>query len=207
MNRPTIALACIMRDEINHLPGFLDSIRGCFDEIWLTDTGSLDGSLEYVKNTHASTIAGCPIITKQFTWIDDFASARNYSMDGIKTDYVMWLDLDDRMSNKEEFIRWRDNVMQLADFWLAPYNYGFFDEEKTKPACIFTRERVIKTSKKFAWRYKIHEGMIADEQVNAQMVTNWTVDHHRTTQDYEKDFQRNVSILEKMSKTEELPPT
>jgi len=151
----------------------------------------------------ARQIAKCPIYLTHFTWIKDFAAARNFNFKDVKTDYVMWMDLDDRLSSKTEFIRWRDNVMQLADFWMNPYNYAL--DPEGKPVCVFIRERVIKTSKKFTWQFKIHEGMIADEPVQAQMVNNWTVDHHRTPKDYEKDFTRNVSMLEEMAKQEELP--
>lgn len=192
-----------MRDEIQHIQAFLESVKGCFDEIHLTDTGSIDGTLEWAQSEQASLAAGCPVKIKTFTWIDDFAAARNHSMNEVTTDYVMWMDLDDRMSSIEEFTRWRDHVMGLQDFWLAPYNYAFNPEGQ--PICVFMRERVIKTKKKFSWKYFIHEGMIADEPVNGAMVNNWTVDHHRTPQDYEKDFARNVSLLEKRANEGDLP--
>lgn len=202
MNRPTIALCCIMKDEIKHIKPLLESVKDCFDEIHLTDTGSTDGTLEFARD-FGDKIAGCPVHVRTFTWIDDFAAARNHSMKDVKTDYVMWLDLDDALSSREDFIRWRDEVMLLADFWLAPYHYAFDNEGR--PICTFLRERVIKTKKKFSWRYFIHEGMIADEPVGAQVASNWAVNHRRTKEDYEKDFSRNVSILEKNAKTGELP--
>ncbi len=193
-----------MKDEIHNIKPLFESVSGCFDEIHLTDTGSTDGTIEFAQSEEASTLTGCPITVKHFKWIDDFAAARNYSMDGVTTDYVMWLDLDDALSDKEAFIKWRNEVMLLADFWLAPYHYAFDDNKR--PVCTFLRERVIKTAKKFSWKYFIHEGMIADEPVQAQVATNWAVNHRRTIQDYEKDFSRNVSMLEKRAKTEELPP-
>lgn len=203
MNRPTIALACIMKNEMDHIKSMLASVQSCFDEIWITDTGSTDGSLEFARSKEASEIAGCPVHVNTFTWIDDFAAARNHSMKDIKTDYVMWMDLDDRLSDITEFKRWRDQVMELGDFWLAKYNYSI--DKEGNPTCIFLRERVIKTSKKFKWQFFIHEGMIAEEPVSAQLINNWTINHHRTLEDYEKDFARNVSMLEKRAKTEELP--
>jgi len=204
MNRPTLALACIMKNEIGHIERMLTSVNGCFDEVHLTDTGSTDGTIEFVTSGKAAEVAGCPVKLKHFTWIDDFAAARNYSMEGITQEYVMWLDLDDEISDKDQFKMWRDEVMVLSDFWLAPYNYAF--DEKSRPVCTFLRERVIKTSKKFAWEYFIHEGMIAKEPVQAMLAQNWTVNHKRTLKDYEVDFSRNVTILEKRAKIEELPP-
>lgn len=204
MNRPTITLCCIMKDEIDHIKPMLESVSGCFDEIHLTDTGSTDGTIAFALSDEASKIAGCPIILKHFTWVNDFAAARNYSMKDVATDYVMWLDLDDALSSKEDFLRWRDEVLMLADFWLAPYHYAFDDQGR--PICTFLRERVVKTTKKFSWEFFVHEGMIAKEPVAAQLVSNWTVNHRRTVKDYEKDFSRNVSMLEERSKKEGLPP-
>lgn len=203
MNRPTIALCAIMRDEIKHIDRFLRSVKGCFDEVHLTDTGSIDGTVEFALNPHARDLAGCPVHVKHFKWIDDFAAARNFSMQGVTTDYVMWMDLDDGLSSIEEFKRWRDHVMELSDFWLAPYHYALDHEQK--PVTTFLRERVVKTAKKFSWKYFIHEGMIAEEPVQANVVNNWAINHYRTAEDYEKDFQRNVSLLEKRAKAEELP--
>jgi len=203
VNRPTIALCAIMKDEINHIEGFLKSVNGCFDEIWLTDTGSTDGTLEFAQSEKAKELAGCPVYLKHFTWIEDFAAARNHSMEGVKTDYLMWMDLDDRLSDRDAFNQFRDDVMQLGDFWLNPYNYNL--DSDGKPVISFIRERVVNRAKRFAWKFFIHEGMIAEEPVNAQFVNSWTVDHHRTIQDYEKDFSRNVSMLERKAKEGELP--
>jgi len=203
MNRPTITLACIMKDEIKHIREMLKSVHGCFDEIHLTDTGSTDGTIEVVTSGEAEQIAGCPVKLLHFEWCDDFSKARNHSMSEVKTDFVMWLDLDDRLSSIEEFKKWRDHVMLLADFWLAPYHYAH--NERGEVICTFTRERVVRTSKKFSWEYFIHEGMIAKEPVDAQFVNNWWVVHARSKEDYEKDYSRNVSILEKRAKTETLP--
>jgi len=205
MKRPTIALCCIMKDEIHNIRPLLESVAGCFDEIHLTDTGSTDGTIEFAQSYEASQLAKAPIFVKHFKWVDDFAAARNCSMDGVKTDYVMWMDLDDALSNKEEFILWRDQVMLLSDFWMAPYNYAF--DSNGRPSCTFLRERVVKTSKKFSWEFFIHEGMMAKEPVKAEVVKNWTVDHRRTEEDYLKDYERNVSMLERRANTDEgLPP-
>lgn len=202
MNRPTITLCVIMKDEIRNIRRMIESVEGCFDHIVMVDTGSTDGSREWAVN-NAAGVAKCPVTVKDFKWIDDFAAARNFSMEGVDTDYVMWMDLDDVLSNKEEFKRWRDNVMELSDFWLATYNYAF---QEDKPVCSFLRERAIRTSKRFKWQYFVHEGMIAEEAVQANVAMNWTIDHKRTEEDYKQDYERNVSMLEERAKVEELHP-
>lgn len=203
MNRPTLALCCILKDEIKNLPQLLESVEGCFDEIYLTDTGSTDGSQEWIKK-NAQAVTKCQkLAIRNFEWCDDFAKARNFSMKDVTADYVMWLDLDDVLSDKKAFIQWRDNVMMLSDFWLAPYHYS--SDQNGKPVCTFLRERVVKTSKRFEWEYFIHEGMIAKEPVQTNLTNHWAVVHKRTEEDFQKDYERNVSMLEKRAKTEELP--
>ena len=54
MNRPTLALCCILKDEIKNLPQLLSSVKDCFDEIHLTDTGSTDGSIEWIQTQNRS---------------------------------------------------------------------------------------------------------------------------------------------------------
>ena len=95
MNRPSVTLCCIMKDEIKHIKEMLESVSGCFDHIILTDTGSTDGTLAFATSPEASEIAKCLVTVKNFEWCDDFAKARNFSMEGVVTDYVMWRDLDD----------------------------------------------------------------------------------------------------------------
>lgn len=207
--RPTLALCCILKDEIKNLPQMLSSVRDCFDEIHLTDTGSTDGSIEWIKdqiNLYKDTgnnFCNAPITLTHFEWCDDFSAARNFNMKDVKTDYVMWMDLDDVMSDKKRFVQWRDTDMMLADFWLAPYNYAH--DKNGRPVCTFIRERVVNNKKKFKWEYFIHEGMIAKEPVQSSLTNHWSIVHKRTDEDYKKDYERNVSMLEKRAKTEELP--
>lgn len=197
-SRPTIALAMIVKNEAHNLPRLFESIKDCFDEVHITDTGSTDNTIEVAKSYGATV--------HHFTWIDDFAAARNYSFSHPKTDYIMWMDGDDVLGDPEIFKLWRDQVMVLADYWLVPYWYSF--DEKGSPVCTFSRERVIKREKAIRWRFFIHEGMIPEEGsgMSAMSVNTWRINHLRSAADYERDKDRNVSILEKHYKEEMLPP-
>lgn len=187
--RPTISLAMIVKNEAHNLPRLLDSIEGCFDEIHITDTGSTDNTVEL------ALARGCKV--HHFKWIDDFAAARNYSYSHVTTDYVMWMDGDDVLGNKNSFLQWRDNVMLLADYWFVNYNYAFNSENQ--PICTFARERVVKTKAAYKWKYFIHEGMVPDagSEVKAQPVSTWSVDHKRSEKDISEDQGRNIKMIEK----------
>lgn len=189
MKRPSLSLAMIVKNEAHNLPRLFESIKDCFDEIHITDTGSTDATVEIAK-AHGAKV-------HTFDWVDDFAAARNASFQPIITDYVMWLDGDDVLANRDRFLEWRDHAMVGADFWLATYHYAFSGET---PVVSFARERVFKTSMNFRWRYFIHEGIVPESvrgEAIQNYVTTWSVNHMRTEQDLAADRSRNLKIFEK----------
>ena len=198
MKRPSISLCCILKNEITNLPQLLSSVKGCFDEIHLTDTGSDDGSIEYIENVSRGTNpAETEIKLHHFKWIYDFAAARNYSFSHPKTDYLMWLDLDGVLSSSSNFIYWRDNIMQIAEFWLATYHYA--SDATGKPVCSFARERVVKRDLNCQWKYFVHEGLspqTMNRQALIQYATSWQVVHKRKAEDLIQDKNRNLRIFE-----------
>lgn len=197
MARPTISLAMIVKNEEVNLPELFKSIEGCFDEVHITDTGSTDRTLEICKENNA--------IIHHFDWCGDFSAARNYSFSHVKTDFVMWMDGDDVLENKDAFLRFRDDVMNLADYWVATYHYS--SDPAGKPVCSFVRERVFRTNKDMRWMYYLHEGIIPKSpygQIKAQLIPTWAIRHKRTDQDIVKDRNRNLSIFEEKRKTEPL---
>lgn len=193
MKRPSISLAMIVKNEAHNLPRLFESIQGCFDEVHITDTGSTDGTVELAKSLGAHV--------HHFDWIMDFAAARNASFTPITTDYVMWLDGDDVLENREQFIHFRDHVMNLGDYWIAPYHYT--SDHNDKPVCTFARERIFKVSMGMKWKYAIHEGVIAHSDkgaVKVQAVQSWAVKHRRTAEDLQNDRSRNITIFQDILK-------
>lgn len=202
--RPSISLAMIVKNERQNLPRLLTSIRDCFDAIHVTDTGSDDGTVEFLQSDAAKMLAGCPIHVHFYIWSHDFAAARNESFKPVTTDYVMWMDGDDELSDRDAFLHFRDNVMNTADYWLATYHYAF--DENKNPICSFSRERVIKVGKGFNWRYFVHEGCVQTEGIpfRSQQLSSWTVNHFRSEQDVVKDRNRNLKLFEDHERTKGL---
>lgn len=204
MNRPTIALACILKNEVHNLPRLLNSVKGCFDEIHLTDTGSDDGSVGLIEKWIAKGHDfGGTLFLHHFNWVDDFSAARNASFAPVKTDYIMWMDLDDVMSDAHKFCQWRDDVMHLADFWLATYHYSLNAAGKSQ--CAFARERVIKNDLGLTWKYFVHEGILPESKVRpvgVQYAQTWSVKHLRSDDDLKADRNRNLKIFERHNSTD-----
>lgn len=183
----------IVKNEAENLPRLFESIEGCFDEVHITDTGSTDDTVAIAERFGAKV--------HRFDWVQDFSAARNASFDPVTTDFVCWLDGDDTLDNPEGFKRFRDDVMALADYWVAPYHYA--SDANGKAVCTFARERVLRVNKQMRWNYAIHEGIKPESPlgpVKVQMAQGWAVRHRRTDADLQKDRSRNLGIFEEMLK-------
>lgn len=198
MKTPTLSLCMIAKNEAHNLKPLYDSIKGCFDEIILVDTGSTDETVETAKSLGMKVF--------HFKWIDDFAAARNYSFEQATCDYVMWLDLDDRLMSRELFLLYKRTVLPLHDVIYARYDYAFNDQGECVAS--FVRERIVRRSLEIKWRDFIHEGLVtADAKGNkilGALATTWHVKHARTKEEADGDRGRNIRLLE--AKKDELSP-
>lgn len=77
----TISLCMIVRDEEEVLARCLDSAAGIADEIIIVDTGSVDRTMEIAREYTDQVYS--------FTWIDDFAAARNYAFSLASSEFCM----------------------------------------------------------------------------------------------------------------------
>lgn len=194
MRRHTITLCMIALNEESNILRINESIKDCFDQVILVDTGSTDKTVELAQSL------GWQV--EHFKWIQDFSAARNYAASFVKTDYWMWMDLDDELHNPEGFRVWRDTAMPLFDFWLAPYYYGF--DPQGRPNCTFIRERVFKTELGFQFQSFIHEGVACKPGIKAAPIETWRINHRRTNEEMNQDRGRNLKIL--LERRNELDP-
>lgn len=190
MKRPSISLGMIVKNEAENLPRIFESIKDCFDEICITDTGSTDNTVELAKSLGAKV--------SHFDWVNDFSAARNFNFEQIKTDYALWMDGDDVLHNKDAFISFRDHAMQFYDYILAKYNYAL--DKDGKPIVSFARERILKMGWKPKWNYFVHEGVPPPPNAVIHYATTWAINHLRTEQDQAKDRSRNLKIFEEQIK-------
>lgn len=87
---PAISVAMIVRNESAQLEACLSGLAAVADEICVVDTGSDDDSLDIARRF------GCK--TAEFTWCDDFAAARNASLDLCTGDWALVVDADERIA-------------------------------------------------------------------------------------------------------------
>jgi glycosyltransferase involved in cell wall biosynthesis len=80
------------------------------DEICIVDTGSIDGTLGYLKDMKAKKI----LKYKEFPWCDDFSAARNASLEMATGDWILILDADEHI--RDVFYQQIREAMKSTDF-------------------------------------------------------------------------------------------
>jgi tetratricopeptide (TPR) repeat protein len=85
-----LSLCMIVKDEADMLPGFLERVRGLWDELVVVDTGSSDNSVALLE------AAGAQVLHQP--WRHDFALARNQSLDAATGQWIIFLDPDEYVS-------------------------------------------------------------------------------------------------------------
>jgi len=89
-----LTLSMIVKNEEKYLKECLSSVAGIADEIVIVDTGSTDKTLEIARQFN------CRIFS--FDWINDFSAARNYSLSKATGDWILYLDADERLTEKSK---------------------------------------------------------------------------------------------------------
>jgi len=85
--RARLSLCLIVRDEAALLPEFLARVGGIWDELCVVDTGSRDDSRRILVE------AGATLVDEP--WQEDFARARNRSLELASGEWVLYLDPDE----------------------------------------------------------------------------------------------------------------
>lgn len=184
----TISLCMIVRDEEAVLGRCLDSIRGIADEIVIVDTGSQDRTKE-IARAYTDRIY-------DFPWVDDFAKARNEAFSKAQKDYILWLDADDVLEEKDRqaFLRLKEELDPQTDVVMMPYQVAF--NEKGEPVFSYERERLLRREAGFYWEGAVHEAITPRGQILHSPIAVT----HRKEQVHDPD--RNLRIFEKLLEKE-----
>jgi glycosyltransferase involved in cell wall biosynthesis len=86
----------IVRDEARSIARCLDSVRDAVDELVVVDTGSVDDTVALAEAAGATV--------HHFTWVDDFAQARNAALGHTSGDWVVVIDADEWLAEGAEAI-------------------------------------------------------------------------------------------------------
>ena len=146
----TVSLCMIVKNEEKILARCLDSIADLMDEIIIVDTGSTDATRKIASN-YTDKIY-------DFTWIGDFAAARNYAFSKANMQYIYSADADEVLDeeNRKAFRQLKETLLPEIDmvqmYYANQLSHGTiynFDRE--------LRPKLFKRLRTFQWQGAIHE--------------------------------------------------
>ena len=179
----TVSLCMIVKNEEDVLGRCLESAAGLADEIIIVDTGSTDKTREIAERFTNRVY--------DFTWIDDFAAARNYAFSLAEMDYCMWLDADDVIleADRAAFQVLKEELDPTVCVVMVKYNTGFDGDGNVTFS--YFRERLIKNHTGMRWEGAVHEAVAP---VGRVIYSEFAVTHRKLRP---SDPERNLRIYEK----------
>lgn len=180
-----ISLCMIVRNEQEHLAACLESAAGAVDEIIIVDTGSTDATKEIAARFTQHVY--------DYVWQDDFAAARNASLQYAAKPFILWLDADDVLDppEREKLIRLKAQLHDAVDAVMLPYHYAF--DERGEPALVFERERIVRRAAGFRFTGAVHEVMaVSGHIIHGDVIIRHTGRHGQSS------CRRNLGIYEKL---------
>ncbi|GFZ87474.1 hypothetical protein GCM10008018_37090 [Paenibacillus marchantiophytorum] len=153
----TISLCIIVKNEQQALPICLHSVRGIPDEIIIVDTGSTDRTKE-IAASYTDHVY-------DFPWVDDFAAARNFAFSKATQQYVLWLDADDTLTEKDRglFLSLIGGLEPAVDRVTMAYHLNF--DENHNVTHSLRRNRLVRRACQFQWIGAVHEYLAASGSV------------------------------------------
>lgn len=155
MNRLT-AVILTKNEEAN----IIDAVGNAFsvaDKVLIVDSGSIDATVELAKKNGAEVICRA--------WDNDFAAQRNFALRYVNTEWVLYLDADERLdegliedifkkmkANKDE----QYSIKRISVAFGKSFNYGVL-----KPDFV---PRLFKTNS-VIWKGKVHERPVCEMPV------------------------------------------
>ena len=101
--RQTVSVCMIVKNAQAALYRCLDSVKTIADEIIVCDTGSTDRTVEIARE-YTDQVHRIP-------WEDDFAAARNRSIEKAMKDWILWIDADEYLLGGDNLAKYlRDNM-------------------------------------------------------------------------------------------------
>lgn len=186
-----ISLCMIVKNEESCLANALDSVKNLVDEIIIIDTGSEDKTIEIAKKYTED------IFFKKFN--NDFSEIRNFALEKASSDWVLVLDADEVISEKDiskikDLIKKHNNEKNVMGFKFIQRTYmnkkipirwnnnvdDKYDESKGYIGWMYRGiTRLFRNDSRIKFELPIHETVIkAIKRVNGKIINSQIPIHH-----------------------------
>ena len=85
----TLSIVILTKNEEKNITDVINNVKTLADEILVVDSGSTDKTVELAKKCGAKVIYRA--------WDNDFSAQRNFAIDNVQTEWLLFLDADERI--------------------------------------------------------------------------------------------------------------
>lgn len=176
-----LSVAMIVKNEERHIRRALRSVCEA-DEIVILDTGSTDNTEKIVTSLGWPNVR---YVKDQYVWCDNFAEARNVSIDLCTNDWVLILDADDRMVEDAIF-----EIKSAIEKEPEACSLRLKVSSEKSSFHLF-RPQVLRKSAGARYEGRVHEYIVpaGSQTVASEIIRGWSENHA-------KDERRNLRILQ-----------
>ncbi len=182
----------IVKNEEKFLPKCLESLRNEVNEIIIVDTGSSDKTIKIAEEYGAKVY--------NYEWKNDFADARNFSINKASSEYILVLDADEFLDHNTKI---EEVILSGKDYYVLKIKNNMSNGYVSYHQAI----RLFKNNIGLSYYGKIHEHLNIEEFTNLTSEFGDVLIHHDGyTQEMYKErdkYNRNLEIL--LKETKEFP--
>lgn len=186
----SVAVCMIVRNEAHHLKACLQSVQGVVDEIVVVDTGSQDQTKAIAQQCGARVF--------DFVWQDDFAAARNESLRHATSDWILYLDADERLRSEDKQLF----LHLLSDKETVAYYVNVASKlAGSEPMAVHVGQypRLFRNFPGVRFQGRIHEQIIDSLKTTGKPIKNCalTIQHlgYSNSEELTRKYARNLKLL------------
>lgn len=149
-SKKSLSLAMIVKDEEDCIKRCLDSIMNLVEEIVIVDTGSTDKTIEICRSYNNAQVFSYP-------WNNNFAEARNFGLDKVTGDWVLWLDADEEVAGGDRDQLNHPTLFDDYDALSVPLINFYGERVDFDQFAQIAQPRLFRNHMGFRFENKIHE--------------------------------------------------
>lgn len=201
----------ILKNAATSIEALLRSIEGVFDEMVIVDTGSTDDTRERVRAFYGASCWDSEgpvpkvqrLVLASFEWVDDFSAARQFAFELGTAKWRTYLDGDDTFEDGAKLAPMLERTeREHPEANIISLKYAYCDDELPQDVL-----RLVRWADGWRWEDELHEHMVPVDhpRVISKYEDVW-VRHHKTQEESNAAFDRNVRISEKVIQDPNTPP-
>lgn len=153
MKQGLVGIHMIVQNEEHYLPRCLGSFQSLASECFVTDTGSVDRTVEIARQHQATVLHA--------KWDEDFASARNISLPLASTDWILCVDADEyAVEGIDELLAFLPTVEPGITKLRVTIINRIGEQEQAN--VLFQPVRLFRAGRGYQYNGRIHEQLVRD---------------------------------------------